>query len=279
MFQFAIGYSLAKRFDTNLYFDHGFLEKSGMLNYVKRDFNLHIFKIDEKRASKDQINLFFDKPSILQVFKIKFGLANHSIIVKETQYHFSNTLFKTKKNYYLDGYWQSPLYFKGYENNLSEAFQFRDPLLSVSYQLQQSIISENSVCLQVRRGDFKTSDFHVLCTAAYYVNAINYFRNHIVNPSFYVFTDDEAWSKEIFAGYQDVCIVGAIHNGINFGNKFHLMSLCKHFIISNSTFGWWAAWLGKCTKKKVIAPTKWYSDNRINFSELIFPDWILMDNV
>ena len=52
------------------------------------------------------------------------------------------------------------------------------------------------------------------------------------------------------------------------------MTNCKHFIIPNSSFGWWAAWLANFSKKIVVAPKKWFSDSNINTKDLIPDDWI-----
>jgi hypothetical protein len=61
---------------------------------------------------------------------------------------------------------------------------------------------------------------------------------------------------------------------------FQLMSLCKHNIIPNSTFSWWAAWLNEHPEKVVVTPNRWFNDESMNTKALldtIPDDWIRVD--
>ncbi|EEE1753565.1 alpha-1,2-fucosyltransferase, partial [Salmonella enterica] len=52
----------------------------------------------------------------------------------------------------------------------------------------------------------------------------------------------------------------------------YLMSLCKNNIIANSTYSWWGGWLNKSEEKLVIAPQKWFAEDKESL--LAVNDWI-----
>ena len=89
----------------------------------------------------------------------------------------------------------------------------------------------------------------------YYRNAIAYMKNHLVNPRFFVFADNKEWVKEYFTGFEYTLVDG--NPGDGWGSHFdmQLMSLCKHNIISNSTYSWWGAYLNG-DNGVVITPTR-----------------------
>ena len=124
-------------------------------------------------------------------------------------------------------------------------------LFRSNIQFINKINKEDSVCLNVRRTDhiiYDKKEFDVI-DFAYYKKAINYFKLKLgANVKFYVFSDDLKWCKKIFKNIKNVIIVDHSYSGKKFYNYLYLMKNFKYFIIPNSTFAWWGAWLS--TKKK-----------------------------
>jgi hypothetical protein len=52
------------------------------------------------------------------------------------------------------------------------------------------------------------------------------------------------------------------------------MAMCRHFVIANSSFSWWAAWLGAHKEKVVIAPQRWYQVSERDSIYITPPDWL-----
>ena len=130
---------------------------------------------------------------------------------------------------------------------------------------------ENPIALHVRRTDYVTNSAnHPPCTLDYYKKALSHFDAH---RNVIVFSDDPAWcnEQELFSG-EHFMISENDDNRVD----LCLMSLCDDFIIANSTFSWWGAWLSANKDKKVIAPVQWFGTGYTkdhNTSDLIPDGW------
>lgn len=151
------------------------------------------------------------------------------------------------------------------------------PLLPNRINLQNQIVSSESICLNVRRGDYVTNPVinksHGVCGNEYYYKAIEKMNNYTEKPIIFIFSDDIPWCKENLNFEDPSVFVTHDYAGKKFEKYLKLMSLCKYFVIPNSSFGWWAAWLSGYPQKKVIAPQKWFPNPEINTIDLIPATW------
>ena len=172
-----------------------------------------------------------------------------------------------KDDAYLVGYWQSEKYFENDEviAELRKIFEKRPQDLmndTTSWTILQQIECCQSVSLHVRRTDYideEHASIHNLCSEKYYKNAIDHVRSKHSDAVFFIFTDDKEWCKEHFIGPNFVVVE------LEEGQKtdiaeMTLMSRCKHHILANSSFSWWAAWLNDSPEKLVIVPEKWINN-------------------
>ena len=127
--------------------------------------------------------------------------------------------------------------------------------------------------MSIRRGDFldpKYKKLHYVCDEKYFEKAITIIKTKVKNPVFIFFSDDIEWVKTNIKTYGIICYYESGKDEVF--EKLRLMSMCKHFIISNSTFSWWAQYLCKNPYKIVISPRKWLNNNEE--SGLIDESWI-----
>ena len=156
--------------------------------------------------------------------------------------------------------------------HLLKEFTPRYPLLDKNKAFYERICSTNSVCITVRRGNFLQYPLLNVCDVRYFEDAVEEMRRLLKDPVFFVFSDEVDWVRE------HVKINGQVY--YEDGNdpvweKLRLMYSCKHFIISNSTFSWWAQFLGQYEQKVVIAPSRWHND--IYQPPLFEEGWHLID--
>ncbi|MDP1766805.1 MAG: alpha-1,2-fucosyltransferase [Methylotenera sp.] len=203
-------------------------------------------------------------------------IIRYKSYIVEPHFNYWNNINQLKDNVYLEGYWQSERYFHEFSNKIREDFTFKLPFSKQNTEIADRIGKVNALSLHVRRGDYannsKTLATHGLCSLDYYRAAIQLIIKQVENPHFFVFSDDIAWVKNNLK--IDFPHLFIDHNlGAESYNDMRLMSLCKHNIIANSSFSWWAAWLNTNPQKIVIAPQDWFS-NKVNVSDLIPHGWI-----
>lgn len=172
---------------------------------------------------------------------------------------------------YMVGYFASIDYVKEYDDIIKEELQITDKLEGKNKELLDEINNNNSVCIHIRRGDYIGSFFEV-CTPKYYYKAIEEMKKKVKNAKFYVFSDDIKWVKENMTFDKGTTLIDWKNNQYE---DLKLMSSCKNFIMSNSTFSYWAQYLSSNTDKVVIAPSKWF--NNSEETEIYEKSWIKID--
>lgn len=161
---------------------------------------------------------------------------------------------------YIEGFFQRYDYVTEIRDILLNDF---DVTLDEKYtQIAEEISNTNSVCLNVRRGDYvnftNSANFHGFIGNEYFEKVISELKQEVTNPHFFVFSDDIDWCiNNINTGFPTKFMDETYH-GPKYSTYLKLMSKCKHFILPNSTFGWWGAWMSNNTDKIVYAPKRWF---------------------
>lgn len=163
-------------------------------------------------------------------------------------------------NIYFEGYWQNLKYFEDIEPDIRKAFNYHKISLCPRNTVWNDRINKTeSVAIHVRAGDYLTPSeikcYGDICTTAYYEQAIDYIDHCVKNPVYYVFSNDLDYARSILPEREYVFVEG--NTEADAIEEMMLMRSCKHQIIANSTFSWWAAWLNDNPEKHVVMPEIW----------------------
>lgn len=186
--------------------------------------------------------------------------------------------FKVKRTVYLDGYWQSYRYFDDIRPALLSEIKFDIPQDNLVADLLIRIKNSNSVAIHIRQFDIHSKSLDNNLGYDYYQKAIRYIESNILDPHFYIFSDGDFSPENINLNQSNSTFVKSITPNNQAHIDMWLMTNCKHFIIANSTFSWWAAWLSTFNNKIVIQPT--FKDklgskvNNWDYDELSPSEWI-----
>lgn len=165
--------------------------------------------------------------------------------------------------YYL-GPFANYLYFSKIQERIKQIYCF-PPILDKSNLYYKQLIEKcNSVSVHVRRGDYITNGIE-LVPSDFYTKAMCIMKKKVENPTFFIFSDDVAYVRELFDdGNRYIFVVG--NSGRDSFRDMQLMSLCRHNIIANSTFSFWGAFLNSNSEKIVIAPNMTFTGCKYPFS-------------
>jgi hypothetical protein len=261
MFQYAFYLSLLKKYPDT------YLDISGFSNYKTHQFQLdRVFKLEKVQ---------YFKPNIFQ--KFIFYIFSKKLILQDTLYH-PNALSLSQKYVYLDGYWNTEKYFEEIKSLVRSEFEIKSEIDKKNRELLQLISETNSVSIHVRRGDYLSTELNKkiygnICTIEYYKKAIHYIGSKVNNPKYFIYSNDINWCKKNLN--LDGIYVDWNSDPKESFKDLHLMSTCKHNILANSTFSWWAGWLNQNSEKLVIVPSRFFNETIISNIETLIPtSWV-----
>lgn len=277
MFQYAF-YLALKKDNPRTICDCSFVTNNSDHNgyELEKVFNIKT----EKSILRSYIAKFLDSCSYRQRKKILyiFSLIGVKLIKDTIPSLYDPNILKYKQNskfnFYI-GYWQTEQYFKHIEFQIKDKFKFNELHLSKQSRIIASKINNsNSISIHIRRGDYLLPQNETLykdiCTIEYYQKGISIIKEKCHNCNFFIFSDDIQWARKNIVT-ENIFFID-FNKGKDSWQDMYLMSLCKHNIIANSSFSWWAAWLNNYEQKIVICPHKFINTNRP--SDIIPASWI-----
>lgn len=260
LFQYAFFLAIKEKFNEPVKLDAFDMEDYALHNgfELERIFNLNAdyCSLDEKKQLQGTKNIL---TKIVKEIRKHIPFINTSYIKEKKHHHFSyhpENFGTPNTDIYYRGPWQSPKYFENVEGILREQLVFPAFTSNKSHDLVEDIKDKETVAVHIRRGDYlKHKALGGICDLPYYNNAIQEISKRVESPLYVIFSDDITWCKENIK--VDNARFVDWNTGIQSFEDMHLMSLCKHNIIANSSFSWWGAWLNANPNKQVIAPNKW----------------------
>lgn len=269
MFQYAAGLIFNKFKKSILVLDLDELQfgVNENIHLVKREFDLDIFQIGPLLNKRE----FYRKKSIFLISNYKLRKILIYILSKFSMRIIINDKKKYIKNpIFISGGFQCAKIFFRHRNRLKKIFSIKKNLL-----LKNKInIKPNFVCVNVRAKDYLISDYHNICDNNYYKKAFSICIKKIKNPKYFVFSDDIEYSKKLLKNYKGLIFISHKYKGFKFANYLWMMSRFQNFIIPNSTFAWWAAFLSLYRYPFVICPKKWNSLQKEPIHPLVFKNWV-----
>jgi hypothetical protein len=272
MFQYAAAYALATKLKTQIQLNDVFLNTDLPIpGFTKRKYELDLFGILNNSIHKSNSYTSYLTKSLSLVTKPNTFIQGNpalspfyrltGIKAKEDPYMYYKDFEILKDGAILDGFFHNYRYFDAYEEQLKAIFNTQLVQDDSYASLEKDLGNETSVAIHIRLGDYLNAknkkiylDLH-----DYYQEAITKARETIHNPHFYVFAVDMSDSTEVGKYLKleagEFTHLGSQYTGERFGTYFRLFSLCNAAIVSNSSFSFWAAYVGQ--SKFTVCPHRW----------------------
>ncbi|OXS29346.1 MAG: hypothetical protein BCS36_00245 [Desulfovibrio sp. MES5] len=204
-------------------------------------------------------------------------IAIHGYIA-EPSFNYWSGIERVQAPAQLSGFWQTERYFTHEARQIRTDFAFPALPEHIAFGLQSKIAAvQHSISVHVRMGDYinnPAAAMHNVITPQYYARALQYFYKKYGACSLFLFSDepDNAASSFDPQGHE----LTIVDTKTEAHHDMHLMSLCRHHIIANSSFSWWGAWLGG-EGGVTIAPSRWFTTSNINAVDVCPAAWLRVE--
>lgn len=283
MFQYAAGFALASRLNARLILD----TRSGFSRdwQYRREYALEPFGLSAciPQTSKWSAKALELLPLYGMASKLRSTVPGTELFEqRQNKFDFSLLNAEPRRRIILDGYWQSERYFEDCGAELRSEFQLKAPKSAHFHQYAEKIAHEpHAVAIHFRQFDGNWPGGLNTVDGSYYEKAVGQILTSVPVPHFFVFTD-AAHLPNLPAAIMDHGFTAITRREApkSAAENLVLMSMCHDFIIANSTFSWWAAWLGEGEDSLIFSPyhpgsgsvTAW------NMDELIPDRWSVLPN-
>ena len=274
MFQYAAGYAQSHRLGTHLLVDPVESERLAHASYGLGAFDLDVGLWSPDPTAGGGWQRLFRRPKAKRRFESWPGA-----VYRHAGQAYDPAIAAVGPGTYLAGYFQSERFFTDVADDIRAAFSLAHRAADFDQAAIAGLASVPHVAVHIRRGDYasdpRTTATHGLVGPEYYERARLLMQRLVPGVRFLVFSDDLAAAADLTAHWPD----RHLSPGQSREEDLHLMTLCRHHIIANSTFSWWGAWLANAPDKTVIAPRRWFARARMleTFTDDVCPDgWILV---
>ncbi|OYW53579.1 MAG: hypothetical protein B7Y80_14385 [Hyphomicrobium sp. 32-62-53] len=270
MFQAAKGIALARTFDMS----PRFVDLTTRSD-AQRKWELGVFGIKAAEPGALETLLIETRLRLSKKFR-RYGVTRAFGVLNETPPP-QVTPDPPRAPVVVNGFWQHPRHFAAADGDVRAAFCFPDHPAVEAFA--RTVGVGGSVAIHVRRGDYVSnpaaSGRHLVCDSDWYRRAWDRMQADLGACRAYVFSDEPDWARNNLGLTGDVTVVNGAPDDPSWVDMAR-MARCNHFVISNSSYSWWAAHLSEFEQKRVLAPRQWFVGVDTRDIGICPRDWILM---
>ncbi|MDP8265654.1 MAG: alpha-1,2-fucosyltransferase [Candidatus Aceula meridiana] len=243
----------------------------------RRQYMLGRFNIAARKATPAERMEPFERyrRGIRKLLSCRIPFEKRSYVEQESiDFDARLLMLKAKGTICLDGYWQSENYFKDVGELIRQDLRIVSPEDEVNQKMAKNILACDAVAVHIRFFDNseKLNSLNNL-EKEYYFRAFYNIKKMTKNPHFFIFSDNlDAASKMIGLPEKEITCVDCNQTDDTAYADLWLMTHCKHFVIANSTFSWWGAWLAESRNPKSVI----ISGNRFPSKDTVPSRWIVL---
>lgn len=288
MFTLAYARTLSLMFNEKIYIDC-----SSYKTYKIRPFSAKNLKIidcvnyieDANLSIWDKIYLKITSKTYRMIEKIKREIAKQGGMGKKVfQILAKHGLFYNLDMWYYDipyynyrlkhiyGYFQSHKYFGKYTELIKDELKVKTGPTKFERKMLKEITSCNAIGISIRLGDDYLNSNSNVCKEDYYQRGMDYVYRKNRDAVFFIFSDRIDRVKERFRFNYPVTYI----EGFKDYESLRLLYSCNHFVIANSSFSWWGAFLAAHEGKIIVAPNRWFPSLKRK-PDLYLDDMVLLE--